>query len=272
VRWSDDDNTFMYEITATCELCGGRGEITPPPPKSILGIQKGKSKSEAKQSYIAEGVTLVSRSVMGEIRVCGTCVARDVGPKHRCPLPKRSKKAVGAAATETAPVVGRVASLSTVPEQQTRWFWQLPFNPGSWQQVLGYIEQKGHQPGTHRKTRQPTTDKESLKKLAAQTGDAMYQLLLDIRAVEKVDSTYAVGSLNRLDADSRLHPEITPKPSTLRDSSVGPNLQNVVADKDNSKTLAAGFRKCIVARDGVPKVITPEELTAWRTRWLSSTP
>ncbi len=251
---------FYYSM-AICRECVGAGTITPPPPKSILGIQKGKSKSEAKQAYIAEGIALVARTVSLGVRVCQSCGATEIGPKHNCLRKTRRKDAGQADGPVAVPLV-----LSETRQVQ-RWFWRLPFNPGSWQQVLAYIESHGHQPGTHRKTRKPTTDKESLKKLAAETSDPLYQLLLDGRAVEKVDSTYAVGSLNRLDADSRLHPEITPKPSTLRDSSVGPNLQNVVADKDNTKTLAAGFRRCIVARDGIPAVITEAEVVAWRTRW-----
>ena len=259
---AEEPGGFFLTPDRQCVHCGATGSITPTPPKSILGIQKGKQKSEAKQDYIAEGIQLVARQVLVAVLDCHTCGAQGVTRQHRCSRPKGRR---GDSATGPSTVAPRLVAGE---RSQSRWFWQLPFNPASWQQVLAHIESKGHQAGVNRKTRKPTTDKESLKKLAAQTGDPLYQLLLDMRAVEKVDSTYAVGSLQRLDSDDRLHPEIAPKPSTLRDSSMGPNLQNVVADKDNSKTLAAGFRRCIQARDGVPAIITGEEVSAWRTRWL----
>ena len=244
-------------LTSQCEPCGGTGQIAPLPPASILGVQKGKRKSEAKQEYIAEGVTLVNRPVERDVLVCQSCGEVGARPTHKCRRPKgvRSRDFT------------LRADLHAQRQQVDCWFWAVPFNPSSWVQILGYIAAHGHTPGTSRKTRQPTTDAASLKKLAAETGDPLYQLLLDGRAVEKVDSTYAVGSLQRLDTDDRLHPEITPKPSTLRDSSSGPNLQNVVADKDTRKTLAAGFRKCIKSRDGLPSLVTPAMYDAWRARW-----
>jgi uracil-DNA glycosylase family 4 len=264
-------------ILASIKQVGAEGQLKPKngyakkpksdqPPQSVLGISKSKKKSEAKAEYTAAGVVLVERTIGVAVRVCRTCGKESVGPKHRCPLPKRSKKADAAAAPADPP---RVADVVSVPQYVARWFWQVPFNPSSWQQILGYIEGHGHQPGVHRKTKKATTDASSLKKLAAETGDPLYQLLLDGRAVEKVDSTYAVGTLARLDADDRIHPEVTPRPSTLRDSSIGPDLQNVVADKDSGRTLAAGFRKCIKARDGIPPDITTEEVVAWEQRWQS---
>lgn len=247
----DSERRDFYYSLAICRECSGGGTITPPPPKSILG-GKSKRKSEAKDAYTAESVALVEQAVVVPLRVCRTCGSVGVGPKHRC------KKVKG---------VDRVAAVSLVDQPVTRWFWSLPFNPDSWQQILSYIGQAGHTPGTHRKTKQPTTDAAALKKLAADTGDPLYGAVLDYRAVQKVDSTYAVGTLTRLDADDRIHPEITPRPSMMRDSSIGPNLQNVIADKDNTKTLAAGFRRCIVARDGVPSSVLPAEYAAWEQRW-----
>jgi hypothetical protein len=73
--------------------------------------------------------------------------------------------------------------------------------------------------------------------------------------------------MNRLDEDDRVHPEYLPKPSTLRDSCVNPNLTNVVADKGGADGLASGFRQCIVARDGVPPGVRDEEMAAWQARW-----
>lgn len=231
-----------------CEPCGGTGVFTPTPPASILGKPK-KGGGEAKSAYMLEGVTLVERTVEVDTRCCESCGAVSVGAKHRC-----RDRALAANV-----VVRRVAA--------TRWFWQLPFNPDAPAQVLAYIAAQGEQAPEHKKTRKPTTAKDGLKALAKKTEDPFYQLQLDWKAVTKVDATYAVGTLNRLDHDDRVHPEFLPKPSTLRDSAIDPNLQNVVADKAGPDGLASGFRRCIVARDGVPPGVTEDELSQWRQRW-----
>ena len=85
--------------------------------------------------------------------------------------------------------------------------------------------------------------------------------------MQKVDSTYVIGVLSRLDDNDRLHPEIAPKPQTLRDSCTGPNLQNVVADREGPASLAAGFRRAVASRDGVPADRTEAELEAWQIKW-----
>lgn len=235
------------------------------PPTSILGGPK--KPSEAKTHYTTGNVVLVERSVPMSLCVCRTCGKAAVGPKHRCARSTgRQSRRREVGAVLPPPILPQLAMET---RHVIRWYWQLPFNPSSWQQILAYIEGQGHHAGVHRKTKAPTTDAASLKKLAATTGDSLYQLLLDGRAVEKVDGTYAVGVLARLDADDRIHPEITPRPSTLRDSSIGPNLQNVIADKgkEGSAGLAAGFRRCLVSRDGVPADVTETELAAWSARW-----
>jgi hypothetical protein len=199
---------------------------------------------------------------MVPLRVCSVCHTAGVGPKHQCLRRQRSGHA------GSSGDAGPARPLQTIEARPvTRWFWSLPFNPSSWQQILAYIEGQGHEPGTHRKTKKPTTDAASLRKLVVETGDPLYQHLLDGRAVEKVDSTYAVGSLTRLDADDRLHPEITPKPATLRDASQDPNLQNVIADKSSKPGLASGFRTCVEARDGIPPDTSAEEVAGWQARW-----
>jgi hypothetical protein len=61
-----------------------------------------------------------------------------------------------------------------------------------------------------------------------------------------------------------------PIPSTLRDSARHPNLTNVVADKSGVQGLAAGFRRVVIARDGVPADVSAEEYTAWETKWAGA--
>lgn len=267
------------------------------PPKSMLGgSKKGKRTSEAKAQYNADEIRLVERTVQGDVLVCQDCGAVDVKPAHRCKVGKVDRSAAAKPVRKKARGRAAAADLPQVPipddrdqppvhesadpedppparnlrrqqVDQQRWFWQLPFNPDSWQQLLAYIGAAGHTPGTSKKTRKPTTDAASLKKLAADTGDQLYQSILDYRAVQKVDSTYAIGTLERLDGDDRVHPEIAPKPSTLRDSSTGPNLQNVVADKSGPEGLASGFRTCIVARDGLPPGVDAARYKTWAERW-----
>jgi len=156
--------------------------------------------------------------------------------------------------------------------QVVRWFWRLPFNPDAPAQILGYIASQGEDQPIDRKTKRPTTSARALKALAKRhSDDPFYQLQLDWKALAKVDGTYAVGTLARLDADDRLHPEVTPKPSTLRDSHSGPNMANVIADRSNpgeKPGLASGFRSAIVARDSVPPGVSDTELQAWQQRWL----
>jgi DNA polymerase I-like protein with 3'-5' exonuclease and polymerase domains len=87
-----------------------------------------------------------------------------------------------------------------------------------------------------------------LSRLLRETGDPFYKHCLDIRAVQKIRGTYVIGTEKRLDSEDRVHPETTFKPSTMRTSQVNPNLQNVTADKGGKDSIAAGFRKVVVAR------------------------
>lgn len=167
-----------------------------------------------------------------ELRVCKTCGQQDVVAKHRCADKKLTPK----------------VELRTL--KVLRYFWLEPFNPDSPQQVLGYIRNRKHKPGKNKKTKADSADRECLTRLRATTKDPFYGTLLDYRGVAKVRGTYAIGVRRRLDVHNRFHPVPTLKPSTLRTSYVAPNIQNVVADKDSSKTLASGFRRCIVASPG----------------------
>ena len=216
------------------------------PPKSIIG----KAKGEAKQQYMVEEVRLVERPTECAINACITCGAEGITKKHRC----------------------KDGSLTPRVERTTKlvscWFWQLPFNPDARAQLLSYLDTQGIDAPTDRKTGKATTSAKALKKLIKEhQNDPLFQLQLDWRAVQKVDSTYALRSLELLDSDNRLHPEFLAKPSTLRDSCVNPNLQNVVADRAGADGLATGFRRCIVARDGIPPNSTSAVIMAWEVKW-----
>src|SRR5262249_41151682 len=155
----------------------------------------------------------------------------------------------------------------TVRRLRRRWFWQLPFNPDAPAQILAYLAQQGIAAPIDKKKNRATTNKKALDTLKKQhADDPFFQLQMDWKAVQKVDSTYAVGTLARLDHNDRIHPEYSPIPSTLRDSAKNPNLTNVVADKAGPQGLASGFRRCIVARDGVPPGVSAEELQRFEER------
>lgn len=161
-----------------------------------------------------------------------------------------------------------VAALAQRRQPGIRWFWKLPFNPDAPAQILAYLDARGIEAPVDKKTQKRTTNKKALEGLKAQhRDDPFFQLQMDWKAVQKVDATYAVGTLRLLDGDDRIHPEYLPIPSTLRDSARHPNLTNVVADKSGVQGLAAGFRRCIESRDGVPPGVTAEEYAAWEARW-----
>lgn len=263
-------------VWVPCEVCEGRGhDDQPEPPVSIIGKPK-RGGGEAKTQYLTEGVELVHQDITIEIRVCNTCGAADVGARHRCPRISTGKAGTHGNNAVSAGLGGTTGEahrpqLQLERRRVQRWFWRLPFNPDAPQQILAYIAAQGEAAPLARKTRKPTTDKDAMKALAKKYGedDPFYQCVLDWKAVQKVDSTYVIGVLTRLDENDYIHPEITPKPQTLRDSCVGPNLQNVVADREGPASLAAGFRRAVVSRDGVPADRTAEELATWEQRWAT---
>lgn len=248
----------------------GKDGALPTPPAGILGKPK-KGGGEAKLLYMTEGVRLVEAEVNVEVRVCYGCRTVDVGLKHRCkqpPKPRRKRGEPAVPATNGDPPIALVPDLRLESRHQRRWFWQLPFNPDAPAQILQYLQDRGIEAPVDKKTQRPTTRKKELEALKAKhQDDPFFQLQLDWKAVQKIDATYAVGTLALLDEDDRVHPEYSPIPSTLRDSAKRPNLTNVVADKSGPQSLAAGFRRCVVARDGVSKRVTTEEYAAWEAKW-----
>jgi DNA polymerase len=216
-------------------------------------VRAGKPTPEIKQELYANA-TIVEKQLLKEVFVCSACGAVDVQRRHRC--------------------LDRTLTPATdlVSASVTRYFWQEPFNPDSWQQVLAYIKHRKHTPGRAKKTGQDSTDRETLKRLC-RTGDPFYSAVLDYRAIAKVKGTYVEGTERRLDANDRLHPQPTFKPSTMRLSYVNPNITNVVADKDQSRNLAAGFRRCVVAEKGCKLIeVDFSALEAVEEGWFARDP
>ncbi len=212
--------------------------------KATAFTRKGKAKagkpvSEIKLDLYKKAV-VVERLVLKEILLCKICGEKEIHRKHRCRVPYQKKDGTTGWKPADYP-----ADIVMQPATVTRWFWQEPFNPDSPAQVLAYLKFKGHAAGKAKKTHKDTTNRETLEKLEKKTKDPFYRTLLDYRAVQKVKGTYVDGTERRLDADDRVHPVPTFKPSTMRLSYIDPNITNVVGDK--KKSLAAGFRSCVVA-------------------------
>jgi uracil-DNA glycosylase family 4 len=236
-----------------------KGGLAAPPLPNVLHVKataftrKGKPRAGRPPSDIKldlyKQARVVEKLVLKEVLVCKACGEKDVHRKHRCKVAVVGKDGVTRwkPSDQPADITVQVATV-------TRWYWQEPFNPDSWQQVLAYIKHKKHQPGRAKKTHKESTDRETLERLEKQTKDPFYTALLDHRAINKVEGTYVEGTERRLDSDDRVHPVPTFKPSMGRKSYVDPNITNVVADKGVAKggrhALAAGFRKCIVASPG----------------------
>lgn len=195
------------------------------------GTAKKEEPDPLKQELYALHATIVHQRVRTLTHCCDTCGAVDVGTRHRCPD-------------------GPATRLREV--ELDRWFWQEPFNPDSPDQILAYLKAKGHKPGKAKKTHADSTDRETLQRLAKETKDPLYAVILKTRAVGKVRGTYGEGTRKRLDAEGRIHPVPTYRPSTHRLSYVNPNITNVIADKGGKENLAAGFRACVVATDQDP--------------------
>lgn len=212
------------------------------------GTAKKEAPDPIKQDLYAQVATLVHREVAVTGYHCTACDRRDLSRTHKCDAPEGPALVFG-------------------DYRAVRWFWQEPFNPDSPDQILAYMAYRGHKPGRAKKTGADSTDRETLQKLEKQTGDKLYRAILDSRAIGKVRGTYGVGTLKRLDAEDRVHPTPTFRPSTGRLSYVDPNVTNVVADKGGQEGLAAGFRSCVVAGEELPGWVTPEGLAEWEEKW-----
>lgn len=202
-----------------------RPDVAPDATEVEVTVKSGKTTRRAM-------LPLINRTVRKPVNVCHTCNAVGVQRRHRC----TDKAMVPAVSFEMAEVV--------------RWYARAPFSPNSPKQILAYMATKGHKPGKAKKSDAPTTDKDTLQKLAKSTKDPFYRNLLDFRAVNRVLTTYVVGTLDRLDDEDRVHAQFLHVPSTLRLSCRNPNLQNVIADRPGGEALANGFRNCIVAGSG----------------------
>lgn len=203
---------------------------------------------------------LVNRMISLDVQCCKVCGAEDVAKTHRCDASK-----VAPWAGPDKKLLGTIVQIES--RNVERWFWKEPFNPDSRDQVMAYVKLKGHTPGKAKKTHAETVDRKTLERLWKSEKDPFYKHMMDLRAVQKVRGTYGIGMKRRL-IKGRVHGRITFRPSTQRTASQDPNLQNVVADKgDAKKSLAAGFRDCVVAAQRPPEWVTQAIYDQWCDDW-----
>ena len=202
-----------------------------------------------KPENVPEDKLIVHRVKM-DVRICLSCYEEGVVPKHRC----KDKNLTAQC---------EVQSL-----EKDIYFQREDFNLGSSQQLLLYAEAK--------KYKIDNTEKDTLIKLAAKTGDPVIKLAVERRQIDKVDGTYVRGALVRMDIDQRLHPTFLHKPSTWRLSCQSPNLQNVAAGRDGrelSSDLAGEFRQCLEAAPGCVLVEADfSGIEALLTGWYAGDP
>lgn len=228
------------------------GETSRPPTAGLLhpaarttnlrtGAPLANPPDALKQDLFALSAQRVARTVRRIVSCCSVCGQLEVHAKHRC------KDAEG------KPLKGVEARIEIRELDVQRWFWQEPFNPDSAPQVLGYLKYRKHKPGKDKHTHKDSANRETLLRLWRTTKDPFYKSLLDYRAIKKVDSTYAVPTMRRVaqeveaGREPRIHPIVTFRPSMGRLSYVAPNITNIVQDKGGKESLAAGFRRCLVA-------------------------
>lgn len=209
-------------------------------------------------------------SILGHLEpilvgVCSVCGLFPVATSHNC-APKAKK--------------GEVRGKSAVLKAERlvpRFYSRLEFNPDSPDQIRSYLALKGLKTGKAKgaKTEKQTTNDKALEKLSSK--DPFFGLVLERRELTKTHGTYVEGIRKRLAEDGRIHPLMIHRPSTLRLSSVDPNIQNVVhgdvSEMEERPWAPGGFRRCIVAAPGCVLVeVDFSAIEAVLTGWFCGDP
>ena len=152
---------------------------------------------------------------------------------------------------------GAGVSQDDTPVDVERWAKLEEFNPNSPPQMLKLIKHLGYKPGTNRKTHKPTADDETIRKVIRRCLDSKrpkdlealttLKLARECKQLSKVLGTYVAGW--KAGADGRVHATPGFWGKMFRISWRRPNTSAVIADK-NEAYIAAGFRKCVMPREG----------------------
>lgn len=137
------------------------------------GIARKKEYKKFKQ--LPEGAVVVKESVLKIVKVCSKC--NQVYTSKTAHYKGGKKNPCYGAETLKEPRATQVDV--TI----------MPFNPGSWQQILQYGKEKGHRKISYKG--KSTTDDKALKKLCAYyPDDKLYPLILESRKLDKLAGTY----------------------------------------------------------------------------------
>lgn len=129
--------------------------------------------------------------------------------------------------TFTEAAIGEDGNPATVTV--VRWCRVVPFNANSGDQLLRYMDAKGHKRPKSRETNEEgeekdTTGKKELVRLANRTGDNFYLKVIEYRELTKMRGTYIEGF--KPHADGRVHTTFTFDTGIGQLSSRNPNIQN----------------------------------------------
>jgi DNA polymerase I-like protein with 3'-5' exonuclease and polymerase domains len=149
----------------------------------------------------------------------------------------------------TVRVVGQNASGEPNIQEVVRWCRLVPFNANSGQQLLRYMDAKGHKRPKSKEqddegNDKDTTGKKELTRLAHRTGDDFYLRVIEYRELGKMRGTYINGFAP--------HPDGFVRTTFTFDTGIGqlssrnPNIQNF----PKHGRLAKAVRKLIAAKDG----------------------
>jgi len=132
----------------------------------------------------------------------------------------------------------------------TRWCRVEPFNPNSWQQLLAYMDARGHKRPKSRKSEnedgspKDTTEKKELIRLAQRHSDTFYLKVIEYRELSKMRGTYIDGF--KPHADGKVHTTFGFDTGTGQLAAKNPNVTNF----PKHVRLAKQLRKMIAAPAG----------------------
>lgn len=129
-----------------------------------------------------------------------------------------------------------------------RWCELKDFNANSHVQMKEYANYRHHRIPKNSK-RKYAMDKETLERLEKSTGDPVYRIVREAKAVTKMRGTYGEGWLKRTGSDDCVHTQFLFLPATGQLSSSNPNIQNTPHPVKQGE-YATRFRDAIEAKPG----------------------
>jgi len=128
-------------------------------------------------------------------------------------------------------------------ERVGRWCLVKDFNPNSSKQIISYIKSKKHKVPV-KLTGEETSDARELERLAIQSGDLMYDQIIEYRQVNKMLTNDCPNWTP--DKEGKVHTEFGFLPASGQLNSRNPNVQNA----NKHKALGKRFRRIVRARSG----------------------